>query len=130
MPPSTSAGLLSPELHSILKVMGKRCPVHVVCVVLPLLAMVASGFTAQQQQDQEPKLAGQLPERPRVSKCTPGKRGGRLKLATTGLLRTFNVFDFYEGQSSEAMALLFNSLVLIDAQKDEAVPDLAESWEW
>lgn len=69
-----------------------------------------------------------LPQPPAVSKCEPGKHGGRLIIATFGDPKTFNPITANESSSQDIYRFLFGSLVSLDAPTQEVDPALAESW--
>lgn len=68
-----------------------------------------------------------LPEPPRISQAEAGNPGGRLVLPCPGNPQTFNPLAT-DGASDSVTRLLFNSLVTVDMQTQQAQPGLAESW--
>jgi peptide/nickel transport system substrate-binding protein len=65
---------------------------------------------------------------PRVVKCDPGVRGGRLVLAEFGDPKTFNPVTANETSSLDIIYKMFDSLVHKDHATQEMTPGLAESW--
>jgi len=75
-----------------------------------------------------PDTGHPLPEPPRIAKCEPGKRGGRLNLSILRDPLTFNPLMALDGSSDAVVRLLFGTLVNLDMAAQEAEPGLAESW--
>ena len=69
-----------------------------------------------------------LTEPPLVAACEPGKRGGRLVIATFGDPKTFNPITENESSSRDIIRLLFVSLVDFDWQTEQVKPGLAHAW--
>ena len=70
-----------------------------------------------------------LPQKPRVARCEPGIRGGRLVLANFTDPKTFNPITANETSSTDLIYLLFDGLVKKDQVTQELGPGLAESWQ-
>jgi peptide/nickel transport system substrate-binding protein len=69
-----------------------------------------------------------LPEPPRVAKCRPGIRGGRLVVTTVGDPKTFNPITANESSSQDIYRFLFASLLGYDTPSQSVEPGLADWW--
>lgn len=66
---------------------------------------------------------------PLVAKCSPGRPGGRLVIATAQGPKTFNPLFAGDDGSETITRLLFGSLVTLNLSAQEISPGLAESWQ-
>src|SRR5579872_4855623 len=69
-----------------------------------------------------------LPSPPMVAPCEPGRRGGRLVIATFGEPKTFNPITANETSSTDIILRINGSLVNVDSPTQEVLPGMAESW--
>ena len=94
------------------------------------LALVFLGACGKKQGGgfTEAESKAPLPQPPRVAKCEPGVRGGRLKLATFSDPKTFNPITANETSSLDIIYWLFDGLVRKNQITHEIEPGLAERW--
>lgn len=92
------------------------------------LAFAGCGKKSDDIASSKPPSDYPLPEKPRMAKCEPGLRGGRLVLANFTDPKTFNPITANETSSLDLIYLLFDGLVKKDQVTQESEPGLAESW--
>ncbi|MHB8522786.1 MAG: ABC transporter substrate-binding protein [Limisphaerales bacterium] len=107
------------------RITGRRWPVLITAAVV--FAFAGCGKKSEEAPGKS-SASWPLPQPPYVAPCEPGRRGGRLVIATFGEPKTFNPITANESSSNDIIRFLFASLVNIDMPTQEYLPALAESW--
>ena len=98
------------------------------CRIIPLLLCGLCATGGCGKRGQKPVASHPLPPAPLVSESETGTFGGRLTLAISAPVRTFNPVQAMDTGSDAVVRLLFGSLVTLNGLTQEPGPGLAESW--